>query len=179
MKALCIIDMQHDFISGALGSEAARAIVPRVAERARRALALGERLVFTRDTHSQDYLSTQEGRYLPVKHCVYGTHGWQIARELEPFIEGALVIDKPAFGSMALAERIRGMGDVSEVELCGLCTDICVISNAMILKAALPEARVCVNARLCAGATKQGHEIALSAMKACQIDILQEGEHEI
>ena len=167
MKVLCIIDMQNDFIDGALGTKEAQAIVPNVKKKLAEARAKGDRIIFTRDTHTADYLNTQEGRNLPVVHCVKGTPGWEISPELDT--TGELVIDKPTFGSVALAETIAAMQDADSVELVGLCTDICVISNAMLIKARMPEMPVSVDASCCAGVTPQSHENALNAMKMCQI----------
>lgn len=168
---LVVIDMQNDFIDGALGSEEARAIVPLVCERV--AEHRGE-VYFTRDTHGADYLDTREGRLLPVEHCIKDTHGWQICDALLPYaLRSAEITDKPTFGSVELAERIAArLGDVGSVTLVGVCTDICVISNAMLIKAFAPEADVRVEARLCAGVTPESHERALLAMKACQISII-------
>lgn len=170
MKALIVVDMQKDFINGSLGTMEAERIVPAVAERIQTARRDGEAIFFTRDTHSVDYLTTQEGKNLPVPHCVYGTDGWQIDARLE--IGNATVIDKPAFGSLELAARVAMLPELESVELIGLCTDICVISNALILKARLPETPVFVRASCCAGVTPESHENALSAMKMCQIGIL-------
>ena len=173
MKYLIVVDMQTDFVSGALGTKEAQAIVGRVAEKVR---SFDGKVIFTRDTHEEDYLSTQEGRNLPVKHCVRGTAGWQIVRELSALAEE--IIDKPTFGSMALAEKLAAENEkepVESVELIGLCTDICVISNAMIIKAAMPEVPVSADASCCAGVTPQSHDNALAAMKMCQIAVENEG----
>jgi len=167
MKVLCIIDMQKDFIDGALGTKEAQAILPNVVKKLADARANGDRVIFTRDTHTQDYMNTQEGRNLPVIHCVRGTPGWEIAAELN--VENDTVIDKPTFGSLALSETIAAMQDVDSVELVGLCTDICVISNAMLIKARMPEIPVSVDGSCCAGVTPESHENALNAMKMCQI----------
>lgn len=168
-KLLVVVDMQHDFIDGALGTPEARRILPRVTERVRAARLNGETVVFTRDTHEEDYLSTQEGERLPVVHCVRGTRGWQLAEGLAA--EGERVFDKPAFGSTELA-KFAAEGAFAEAELVGVCTDICVISNALLLKAFAPELRVSVRADCCAGATPAGHETSLAAMHACQVDII-------
>lgn len=171
MDVLVVVDMQNDFIGGSLGSKEAAAIVPKVAERVR---SFDGPVLFTRDTHGPDYLSTQEGRKLPVLHCVAGTDGWRIAPELASLVAEPPV-DKPAFGSLALAEKLKAMDreqGVGSVTLVGLCTDICVISNAMILKAALPEVPIFVDAACCAGVTPEAHRRALEAMRSCQIDVL-------
>lgn len=171
MKYLIVVDMQNDFIDGALGSEAARAVVPNVVKKI---AEYSGRVIFTRDTHKSDYPNTQEGRRLPVVHCVKGTFGHEICRELKCFVaKAAAVVDKPTFGSTELPRVIGGLGDkVEEIELCGLCTDICVISNAMILKAAFPETRVIVDSACCAGVSRESHETALAAMRAVQIDVI-------
>lgn len=167
-KLLVVVDMQYDFVTGALGSEAAEKIVPSILAEIRTWVAGGGEVVYTRDTHAPDYLSTQEGRRLPVEHCIKGGHGWQILEEL---YLGGRVFDKPAFGSVALGEYVRD-GGYEEVELVGVCTDICVISNALLIKAFAPETRVCVRADCCAGVSAESHETALSAMRACQIDVI-------
>lgn len=170
MKVLAIIDMQKDFIDGALGTKEAVAIVPEVAARLAQARADGETVVFTRDTHHADYLLTQEGRKLPVPHCLEGTDGWQIDAALA--VEDAPVFDKPGFGSPALIEYLRSLPALEGVEFIGLCTDICVITNAMMTKGALPEVPLSVRADCCAGVTPQSHETALQAMRMCQISIV-------
>ncbi len=166
MKVLIVVDMQVDFTTGSLGAPHEAAIIPKVVEKVKN---FDGTVIFTRDTHGQDYLSTQEGRKLPVVHCVKGTPGWEICPELQPFVK--TVVDKPSFGSLELPKRLAEMGSVESVELCGLCTDICVISNAMILKAAFPEIPVSVDAACCAGVTVQSHQTALDAMKAVQIEV--------
>ena len=170
MKVLAIIDMQKDFIDGALGTKEAVAIVPAVAARLQQARSSGETVVFTRDTHHADYLSTQEGRNLPVPHCLEGSGGWQIDAALP--VEDAPVFDKPSFGSPALIDYLARLPDLESVEFIGLCTDICVITNAMMLKGARPEVPIRVRAACCAGVTPQSHENALAAMKQCQIEIV-------
>lgn len=170
MKVLAIIDMQKDFIDGALGTKEAVAIVQKVAARLAQARADGETVVFTRDTHHADYLLTQEGRKLPVPHCLEGTDGWQIDAALA--VEDAPVFDKPGFGSPALIEYLRSLPALEGVEFIGLCTDICVITNAMMTKGALPEVPLSVRADCCAGVTPQSHETALQAMRMCQISIV-------
>lgn len=170
MKLLVVVDMQNDFIDGALGTKEAAAIVEAVKNKTEEYRRAGDQVIFTRDTHGADYLKTQEGRKLPVVHCIRGTEGWEITSRLST--EGCPVIDKPAFGSMELAEYVKGLDDLEEIELVGLCTDICVISNALLLKAALPETPVSVDASCCAGVTPDSHRNALEAMKMCQIEIL-------
>lgn len=170
MKVLAVIDMQKDFIDGALGTREAVTIVPKVAARIRQARRDGEQVAFTRDTHHEDYLSTQEGRLLPVVHCIAGTPGWALDTALE--VGGAPVFDKPAFGSPELASYLQTLPELEAVELVGLCTDICVISNALLIKAALPEVQVSVRADCCAGVTPERHENALQAMQCCQVAII-------
>ena len=167
MKFLIVVDMQVDFITGSLGSELATAIVPNVVEKVKN---FDGKVIFTRDTHFDDYMQTQEGRKLPVPHCIKDTDGWQICEELQPYVE--TVIDKVTFGSMELPQLLKEFGEpIEEVELCGLCTDICVISNAMILKAAFPDVQIVVDASCCAGVTMESHNNALNAMQAVQIEV--------
>lgn len=167
MKFLIVVDMQVDFISGSLGSQMAQDIVPQVVDKVR---SFDGVVIFTRDTHQADYLSTQEGTNLPVAHCIQGTSGWEICPELQPYVTN--VINKETFGSLELPKVIAGFGQpIDEIQLCGLCTDICVISNAMIVKAAFPEVKVSVEAQCCAGVTVKSHNNALDAMKAVQIEI--------
>lgn len=167
MKYLIVVDMQNDFISGSLGSAQAEAIVPRVVSKV---AGFDGAVIFTRDTHGADYLQTQEGRKLPVMHCIRETPGWQICKELLPFVQHA--VDKITFGSVDLPQLLRASGQaIEEIELCGLCTDICVISNAMLLKSAFPEAKIVVDSACCAGVTEESHRTALNAMKAVQIEI--------
>ena len=168
MKYLIVVDMQVDFITGSLGSNLATAIVPNVVEKVK---SFDGKVIFTRDTHFEDYMTTQEGRNLPVPHCIKGSDGWQICDELKPYAD--VVVDKLTFGSIELPKLLEGFGEpIDKIELCGLCTDICVISNAMILKAALPEMRIVVDSKGCAGVTKESHENALNAMRAVQIEII-------
>lgn len=167
MKLLLVVDMQNDFIDGALGTPEAQAIVPYVKERIN---SFDGKVIFIRDTHFENYLETAEGKKLPVPHCIKGTHGWQIREELCP-PEGYLAVDKRTFGSRELCELLAKEPPES-ITLLGLCTDICVISNALLLKAFFPEIPIAVDARGCAGVTPRSHETALSAMAACQIDIL-------
>lgn len=167
MKYLIVVDMQVDFINGSLGSALAMAIVPNVVEKVKN---YNGKVIFTRDTHFKEYLQTQEGRNLPVEHCIKDTKGWEICEELKPYVEK--VIDKITFGSIDLSEIIKGYAEeIEEIELCGLCTDICVISNAMLLKTSFPEVKISVDASCCAGVTIESHNNALNAMKAVQIEI--------
>lgn len=169
MKYLIVVDMQEDFIRGSLGSPLAEKIVPDVVNKVK---DFEGKVIFTRDTHFADYMSTQEGQKLPVEHCIKDTAGWQICDELKPYADE--VIDKITFGSVDLPEIIRNYdADIEEIELCGLCTDICVISNAMILKAAFPEVKITVDGKCCAGVSTESHNTALAAMKAVQIEITE------
>ena len=167
MKYLIVVDMQNDFISGSLGSDMAKAIVENVVDKVK---SFDGKIIFTRDTHADCYLDTMEGKNLPVVHCVKDTDGWQICPELLPYAEN--VIDKVTFGSVDLPHIIAKSGDVESIELCGLCTDICVISNAMILKAHFPEVKISVDSSCCAGVTQESHNNALLAMKMTQIEII-------
>ncbi len=168
-KLLVVVDMQNDFIGGALGTQEAQSILPAVRARIADARKEGEEVAFTRDTHGEEYLSTQEGKNLPVPHCIADTAGHEIAAGL--CLAGERVFDKPAFGSIELAAYVKERG-FAAVELVGVCTDICVISNALLIKAFCPEAEVCVRAGCCAGVTPQSHQTALAAMRACQVKIL-------
>lgn len=171
MKVLVVVDMQNDFIDGALGTAEAVAIVGNVTKKIAAARAEGTAVWFTRDTHEADYLSTQEGRKLPVEHCIRGTNGWEISAALD--VADSPVIDKPTFGSVELMERLAALEGLESVELIGLCTDICVISNAMLVKARMPEIAVKVDGRCCAGVTPASHANALAAMKMCQIEVAE------
>ena len=144
-------------------------MLPHMEAKLSAAQAAGTKLVFTMDTHGEDYLATQEGRRLPVPHCIRGTEGWEIAASLQPFVRAAAaVVEKPAFGSTELPALLE---DCDEIELVGLCTDICVISNALVLKAFYPEKKISVDASCCAGVTPASHAEALRAMKMCQVDV--------
>ncbi len=169
-KVLLVIDMQNDFISGSLGTEEAKKIVSNVSEKIKQYKNEGGKIIFTRDTHQADYMKTQEGKMLPVEHCIEGTNGHEISKELDS--TGCVIIDKPSFGSIEIAEYISEIVDESsEIEVCGLCTDICVVSNALIIKAMMPEIKISLDSSCCAGVTKESHEAALTTMKMCQICI--------
>lgn len=171
MKCLLVaVDMQKDFVDGALGTKEAVSIVPKVKEKIISWLKKGNDVVFTRDTHTESYLQTAEGKKLPVAHCIKDTPGWEIISDLQPYVK--TVFDKPTFGSLALAKYAADHA-YDAIELIGLCTDICVISNALLLKAHLPECRIVVDPACCAGVTPQSHHNALEAMKMCQIDITE------
>ena len=172
-KILVVVDMQNDFIDGALGTSEAQAIVPLVKEKIEK---FDGKVVFTRDTHFDDYMQTQEGKNLPVPHCIKGTEGWEIRTELEALRERP-AIDKLTFGSVALGKLLteENMAEpIESITFVGLCTDICVISNAMIAKAFLPEVPLIVDAACCAGVTPESHRNALEAMKVCQIAVENE-----
>ncbi|MBO4456840.1 MAG: cysteine hydrolase [Butyrivibrio sp.] len=168
-KLLVVVDMQKDFVDGALGTKEAVAIVPAVVEKIR---SYDIKDVFvTRDTHQENYMDTQEGKNLPVVHCVENTEGWELDKTVAAEVEGATFINKPTFGSVKLAETIKAIADKEEieVELIGLCTDICVVSNALMLKAYMPEIKISVDPKCCAGVTVEKHLAALETMRSCQI----------
>ncbi len=166
MKTLIVIDMQNDFINGSLGTKEAEAILPKVREKISSYAEAGDRIVYTRDTHNADYLSTSEGQKLPVVHCVKDTAGWEIADGL--YVAGSEIIDKLSFGFTGWEEMA-----FEEIELIGLCTDICVVSNALILKALFPDAVIRVDASCCAGVTPETHTAALATMRMCQIEVIE------
>ena len=167
-KLLIVVDMQNDFVTGALGTKEAEKIVPNVKARIERAEEEGWDIWFTKDTHGEDYLKTQEGAKLPVEHCIRGTKGWEIIDELKGYAEH--VAEKPSFGSVDLAEAVK-TGGYEETELIGLCTDICVVSNALLIKAVSPELPVAISKNCCAGVTVKTHEAAIQTMEMCQIEI--------
>ena len=169
MKTLIVIDMQNDFIDGALGTPEAVAIVPKVKKKIEEYRERGDKIVFTQDTHFEDYLGTLEGEKLPVPHCIKDTHGWQIADGL--YIEGESVIEKYQFGYPAWDDLLIWH---DEMELVGLCSDICVISNALIMKAMTRIREITVDASCCAGTTPENHKAALQVMKCCQINVVGE-----
>ena len=169
-KVLVVVDMQNDFVNGCLGSDEARSILPNVKNKISEYQANGDTIIFTRDTHDENYLQSQEGKYLPVPHCISGTDGWKIVDGLE--VENSSYIDKPNFGWTHW--DTNGFDDTDEIELIGVCTDICVVSNALILKAMYPETHITVDASCCAGVTPETHNAALVTMKSCQIDVINE-----
>ncbi|MCI1209339.1 MAG: cysteine hydrolase [Treponema sp.] len=186
MKILIVVDMQNDFIDGPLGSDAAKKIVKNVSEKVDSFRRSGEPVIFTRDTHTDTYLETLEGKNLPVKHCIKGTDGWQITNKITT--TGSTIVDKVTFGSKDLPQAVKNAaqrysdshkgakatgssGVISEIILTGLCTDMCVISNAMVLKTFFPETQISVLAGCCAGVTLERHLTALNAMKSCQITV--------
>ena len=177
-KITIVIDMQNDFLTGALANPDAVNIIPSVLDEIKKA----DYVMYTRDTHGENYLETQEGKNLPVPHCVEGTHGWQIVDELDPHniadIKMWHIVNKPTFGDvniwmdMYFADLVNWNGEDVEVTFCGTCTDICVVSNAMIVKSLYPELVVNVKADACAGLTPEKHQAALDVMSSCQINII-------
>ncbi len=171
-KILIVVDMQNDFVDGALGSHEAVKIVPLVCEKIKN---FDGDIIVTFDTHHENYIETQEGKKLPVVHCVKGTNGWELNKEVLSALDGKsyLKIEKPTFGSVELPKIIEGIvGDNGfEIELIGLCTDICVVSNALLLKANFPEVNISVDSSCCAGVTVDSHNAALITMKMCHIDV--------
>ena len=170
-KILIVVDMQNDFIDGALGTAEAVAIVENVKAKIRE---YDPADVFaTMDTHTPDYLNTQEGRNLPVPHCIKGTDGWQIRSDIAELLTDAHIYEKPTFGSLKLAKDIAAIAAAEdiEIEMVGLCTDICVVSNALLLKAAMPEVKISVDPSCCAGVTPEKHMAALETMRSCQIQV--------
>lgn len=171
-RMLVVVDMQNDFIDGALGTKEAVAIVPKVEEKIRN---FNGTVLFTRDTHENWYLETQEGKKLPVPHCIRDTEGWQIRRELD-ILRKTEPVDKETFGSTDLADDLVAMNiddEIKSITFVGLCTDICVISNALLVKAVLPEVPIIVDAACCAGVTPESHENALKAMEMCQVEVVR------
>lgn len=173
-KLLIVIDMQNDFVDAALGTNEAVAIVDAVKEKIRSYDPAD--VIATMDTHGEDYLSTQEGKNLPVEHCIKGTEGWQIRRDIAELLTEAKIYEKPTFGSVKLASDLAALSEKEdiEIEIIGLCTDICVISNALLLKAMMPEVSISVDASCCAGVTPEKHLAALEAMRSCQIHVIND-----
>lgn len=173
-KYLIVIDMQNDFVDGALGTPEAQAIADAVVEEAK---SFDGTVAFTLDTHGEDYLSSQEGANLPVPHCIKGTPGWQLIPALDSVAHerNARIFEKPTFGSTDLAAWLQAenaTNPIESIELVGVCTDICVVSNALLIKAVLPEVPLVVDAALCAGVTPTAHEAALATMRSCQVQVL-------
>lgn len=168
-RILVVIDMQNDFIDAALGTPEAAAIVENVKARIREYPP--ENVYATMDTHGENYLDTQEGQFLPVKHCIKGSSGWEIRSDIAELLTGAHIFEKPTFGSTALAAELARIAanEEIELELFGLCTDICVVSNALLLKACMPEVKITVDSTCCAGVTPEKHLAALETMRSCQI----------
>ena len=174
-KILIVVDMQKDFVDGALGSEEAVAIVDNVAEKIK---AFEGDIIVTYDTHQENYTETQEGKNLPVPHCIKGTDGWKLDAKVQAALDTVdyKAIEKPTFASVELPEYIKDNynPDEIEIELIGLCTDICVVSNALMMKANFLETKVSVDASCCAGVTKESHNAALTTMKMCQVNVIGE-----
>ena len=182
MKVLIIIDMQNDFLTGSLGTTEAQAIVNNIVQRINE--SKNEMIIFTQDTHQDDYLTTPEGKKLPVVHCIEGTNGWEVHREIfnawKEHKHTVIIPDvtnnsfkKPVFGSVELVKFLESIQEkITEIELCGVCTDICVVSNAIMIKNTLPNKPISVNSKLCAGVTPQSHKEALNVMGMCQVDII-------
>lgn len=168
-KYLVVVDVQKDFVDGALGTPEAQAIIPRVKEKIAEYRVNGGKVIFTRDTHQKSYLETNEGKHLPVEHCIEGTDGWQVYEGLTE--SDSVILNKPTFGYLGWRKYIKDDEEL-QIELIGLCTDICVVSNALILKATFPEATIVVDSTACAGVTPASHEAALNAMKMCQIEVV-------
>lgn len=169
---LVVVDMQKDFVDGSLGTKEAKGIVENMLDLVKN---FDGPIYFTKDTHQGDYLNTQEGKNLPVEHCIRGTRGWEIIDDLKPYTNENNIIDKPTFGSKDLAERLKEINDkegIRSITLAGLCTDICVISNAMVLKAFMPEVPIKVVESASAGVSPESHKRALDAMKVCQVEII-------
>ena len=171
-KILIVIDMQNDFIYAALGTKEAAAIVDSVKEKIRSYPA--ENVIATMDTHQENYMETQEGQNLPVIHCIKGTEGWRIRPDIAELLTDAKIYEKPTFGSTAMAADLKALSEKEEIELelIGLCTDICVVSNALLLKATMPEVKISVDASCCAGVTPKKHLAALETLSSCQIHVV-------
>ena len=170
-KILIVIDMQNDFIDGALGTDEAVNIVEAVKEKIRSSPPAD--IIATMDTHFENYMETQEGKNLPVPHCIKGTDGWEIRPDIKELLTEAVIYEKPTFGSEKLAGDLKALSEKEEIELelVGLCTDICVVSNALLLKAAMPEVKISVDASCCAGVTPEKHLAALETMRSCQVGV--------
>ena len=175
-RYLVVVDMQHDFVDGALGTPEAQAIVAGVTSQAK---AFDGTVVFTKDTHYSDYLQTLEGKNLPVEHCLHGTPGWELVPELQAIRDerNSFVFEKTTFGSLDLAMWLAEENvaePIESIELIGLCTDICVVSNALLIKGWIPEVPLKVDASLCAGVTPASHEAALATLRSCQVEVIND-----
>lgn len=174
-SAIIVIDMQNDFVTGSLGSESAQAIVPKIVAKLEKFKNDNASIYFTMDTHDKSYLGTLEGKNLPVEHCIKNTPGWCIVDELFPYAEENNVIIKSTFGYTGWNNsRVFCSDLITDITIVGVCTDICVVSNALILRAMLPKCKIVVDASCCAGTTKENHEAALKVMKSCQIEVINE-----
>ncbi len=171
-KILCVIDMQNDFITGTLGTKEAEGILENV--RGKMATYDKKDIVATQDTHNTNYLNTQEGINLPIEHCIKGSEGWAIHSALQPFLLAEQIFEKNTFGSEQLADFLKAEYEKEAfvLEMLGLCTDICVVSNALLCKAKIPELKIVVDGACCAGVTPESHEKALDIMRMCQINIV-------
>lgn len=167
-KTIIVVDMQNDFVTGSLGTKEACKTVPVIEKLLKENQE--NQIIFTQDTHHEDYLSTNEGKMLPVKHCMKGTKGWEIIPELKEWTHQAIMVEKPTFGSLKLPQLIS-QNQPEQIILVGVCSDICVISNALILKAHFPEIPIIVYENACAGVTPDKHQAAIETMKSCQIDV--------
>lgn len=177
-KILIVVDMQNDFLTGALRNEEGISVIGYIRDKVEKADD-ETKIIFTKDTHQKNYMETEEGANLPVSHCIEGSEGWEITKELLPYSEKNKVFCKDTFGSRDLAkflEEEKNNAEIEEVELVGVCTDICVISNAIVAKTALPDVKVYVDAAGCAGVTPESHDTAIKAMKACHVHIRNEGK---
>lgn len=174
MKVLIIVDAQVDFVTGALANPIAEERIPAIKDRVAAARENHEMVIFTQDTHTENYLDTLEGEKLPVEHCIYQTKGWEIVEELRG--EAALCVLKPTFGSFDLIDRVvafrNAFNEDIEIELCGFVTSICVLANAVLLRAAMPDAKITVNSKLCADVSKEKHEAALEVLRSQQIEVI-------
>ena len=173
-RLLIVVDMQNDFISGSLANESAEKIVDTIVNELKHGNY--DHVVFTRDTHLDDYLQTQEGKKLPIEHCILETHGWELdprIKEVIPSLPNRTFFDKPTFGSVELVLHIKSLGDFDEIVLCGTCTDICVVSNALILKPSFRDAEISVLSYACAATTEEKQKEALSIMESCQINVIR------
>ena len=178
-KILVVVDMQKDFIDGALGFDGADKIIPGIIEKIREYESSGDEIVYTLDTHLENYMDTQEGKNLPVPHCIRGSDGWQITDSLAGLVDEPVILDKETFGSRDLGKLVADKiaeGGYDCIELFGLCTDICVISNALLIKAFCPDIPICVDASCSAGVTPESHDTAIRAMESCQIHVTGKGE---
>lgn len=171
-KVLVVVDMQNDFISGSLGSSEAEKIVDVVCEKIRKANEENIPVFVTKDTHEGNYMYTLEGKKLPIEHCIRGTKGWQNDPRIDDVLKTHQIITKETFGAIALPSYIYSSYDVSEIEVCGLCTDICVINNVALLRTAFPDVPIIVDSRACAGTSIEAHNAALLVMKSLQVDVI-------
>lgn len=172
MKTLIVVDMQNDFITGPLGTPEAREIVPKVKAKIEGYQCRGDQVIFTRDTHYDNYLRTSEGKHLPIEHCIVRTEGWEVIPELRSYVSKAAT--KHTFGCNHWDIGYFNLKHSDSIELVGVCTDICVVSNTLILKAEYPETPITVDASCCAGTTPENHKAALQIMKSCQINVIGE-----